>query len=83
MIVLIKKISSIVNEVIKTIYLFILFFIKIFYTQKKPTKHTKQRLLRYSYTPKSIIKYTDDFHIDITPGSIKKQTTFIQIFLYA
>ena len=50
---------------------------KIFYTQKKPYKAHKQRLLRYSYTPKSIIKHTGDFHLNITPKSIKKeQATF-------
>ena len=64
--------SSIVNEVIR-----IIFFMKIFYTQKKPYKAPKQRLLRYSYTPKSIIKHTGDFHLNITPKSIKKkQATF-------
>ena len=39
---------------------------------KKAYKAPKQRLLRYSYTPKSIIKHTGDFHLDITPKSIKK-----------
>ena len=80
MIVLIKNISSIVNEVLGQ---FIYFFYEDILHTKKAYKAPKQRLLRYSYTPKSIIKHTDDFHIDITPGSIKKQTTFIQIFLYA
>ena len=38
--------SSIVNEVIRAIHLFI-FFMKIFYTHKKAYKAPKQRLLRY------------------------------------
>ena len=66
--------SSIVNEVIRAIYYF--FYKDILHT-KKAYKAPKQRLLRYSYTPKSIIKHTGDFHLDITPKSIKKkQATF-------
>ena len=61
--------SSIVNEVIRAIYYF--FYKDILHT-KKAYKAPKQRLLRYSYTPKSIIKHTGDFHLDITPKSIKK-----------
>ena len=61
--------SSIVNEVIRTIYF--IFFMKIFHTHKKPTKHPSN-VYSYSYTPKSIIKHTGDFHQDITPKSIKK-----------
>ena len=64
--------SSIVNEVITAIYLFIYLFYKDILHTKKAYKASKQRLLRYSYTPKSIIKHTDDFHLDITPKSIKK-----------
>ena len=44
-----------------------IFFIKILYKQKKAYKALKQRLLRYFYTPKSIIKHTGDFHPDNTP----------------
>ena len=47
------------------------FFMKIFHTHKKPTKHPSN-VYSYSYTPKSIIKHTGDFHQDITPKSIKK-----------
>ena len=61
--------SSIVDEVMRTIYLF--FHEDVLHT-KKAYKAPKQRLLRYSYTPKSIIKHTGDFHLDITPKSIKK-----------
>ena len=72
--------SSIVNEVIRAIFFF---YKDILYTQKA-YKATKQRLLRYSYTPKSIIKHTCNFHLDITPESIKKsKRLFIQTFLYA
>ena len=62
-------VSSIVNKVIRAIYLF---FYKGILRTKKSYKATKQRLFRYSYTPKSIIKHTGDFHLDITPKSIKK-----------
>ena len=55
---------------------------KIFYTQKKAYKAPKQRFLIYSYTPKSIIKHTDDFHPDITSRSIKKQATFCPDIFY-
>ena len=51
------------------------FFMKIFHTHKKPTKHPSN-VYSNSYTPKSIIKHTGDFHLDITPKSIKKQVTF-------
>ena len=61
--------SSIVNEVIRAIYF--IFYEDILHT-KEAYKAPKQRLLRYSYTPKSIIKHTGDFHLDITPKSIKK-----------
>ena len=54
--------SSIVNEVVKAIYLF--FYEDILHT-KKAYKAPKQRLLRYPYMPKSIIKHTGDFHLDI------------------
>ena len=69
--------SSIVNEVITAIYLF--FYEDILHT-KKAYKAPKQRLLRYSYTPKSIIKHTGDFHPDITSRSIKSKRLFAQIF---
>ena len=59
-----------------------IFFIKIFYTQKKPYKAPKQRLLRYSYTPKSIIKHASDFHLDITPKSLKKASDFLPRYFY-
>ena len=74
------KFSSIVNEVIWTIYLF--FYEDILHT-KKAYKAPRQRLLRYSYTPKSIIKHTGDFYPDITPKSIKKASDFLpRYFLY-
>ena len=60
--------SSIVNEVIRTIYLF---FVKTFYTQKKPTKHPSNVYSDIFYTLKSIIKHTT-FPLDIMPKSIKK-----------
>ena len=63
---------------------FVYFFYEDILHTKKACKAPKQRLLRYSYTPKSIIKHTGDFHLDITPKSIKKsKRLFTQIFLYA
>ena len=63
------------------IYLFIYFYEDILYT-KKACKAPKQRLLRYSYTPKSIIKHTGNFHLDITPKSIKKTSNvYSDIFI--
>ena len=71
--------SSVVNEVIRTIYLF--FYANILHTIKA-YKAPKQRLLKYSYTPKSLIKHTGNFHLDITPRSIKKsKRLFTQVFL--
>ena len=75
------SISSILNEVIRTIYLFIYFYEDILHT-KKSYKAPKQRLLRYSYTPKSIIKHTGNFHLDIMPESIKKTSNvYSDIFI--
>ena len=71
--------SSIVNEVITAIYLF--FYEDILHT-KKAYKAPKQRLLRYSYTPKSIIKHTGDFHLDVTPKSIKKSKQRLLRYFY-
>ena len=71
--------SSIVNEVIRAIYYF--FYKDILHT-KKAYKAPKQRLLRYSYTPKSIIKHTGDFHLDVTPKSIKKASDFLSRYFY-
>ena len=63
------------------IYLFIYFYEDILHT-KKSYKAPKQRLLRYSYTPKSIIKHTGNFHLDITPKSIKKiSNVYSDIFI--
>ena len=63
---------------------FVYFFYEDILHTKKACKAPKQRLLRYSYTPKSIIKHTGDVHLDITPKSIKKsKRLFTQIFLYA
>ena len=63
------------------IYLFIYFYEDILYT-KKACKAPKQRLLRYSYTPKSIIKHTGNFHLDIMPESIKKTSNvYSDIFI--
>ena len=73
-------ISSIVNEVVRAIDLF---FLWRYFTQKKAYKAPKQRLLRYSYTPKSIIKHTDDFHPDIMSRSIKSKQRLLRYFLYA
>ena len=70
--------SSIVNEVIRAIFFF---FEDILHTQKA-YKAPKQRLLRYSYTPKSIIKHTGNFHLDITPKSIKKASDFLPRYFY-
>ena len=47
---------------------------------KKAYKAPKQRLLRYSYTPKSIIKHTGDFHPDITSRSIKSKQCLPRYF---
>ena len=56
---------------------FIYFFYEDILHKKKAYKAQRQRLLRYSYTPKSIIKHTGDFHLDVTPKNIKKkQATF-------
>ena len=62
------------------IYLFI-FYKNILHT-KKACKAPKQRLLRYSYTPKSIIKHTGDFHLDVTPKSIKKSKQRLLRYFY-
>ena len=63
------------------IYLFIYFYEDILHT-KKACKAPKQRLLRYSYMPKSIIKHTGNFHLDITPKSIKKTSNvYSDIFI--
>ena len=75
------SISSILNEVIRTIYLFIYFYEDILHT-KKSYKAPKQRLPRYSYTPKSIIKHTGDFHLDVTPKSIKKSKQRLLRYFY-
>ena len=45
-------------------FLFFFFYEDILHT-KKAYKAPKQRLLRYSYTPKSIIKHTGDFHLEL------------------
>ena len=42
---------------------------KILYSQKKPRKHPSKVYSDISYTPKSIMC---DFHLDITPKSVKK-----------
>ena len=70
--------SSIVNEVIRAIF----FFHEDILHTKKAYKAPKQRLLRYSYTPKSIIKHTGNFHLDITPKSIKKASDFLPRYFY-
>ena len=72
------KFNSIVDEVIRIIY----FFYKDILHTKKAYKAPKQRLLRYSYTPKSIIKHTGDFHLDITPKSLKKASDFLPRYFY-
>ena len=51
---------------------FIYFFYEDILHTKKAYKAPKQRLLRYFYTPKSIIKHTGDFHPDITSRGIKR-----------
>ena len=85
--------SSIVNEVIETVYLFIYFYKDILHKKKTHKlcsnilihlksiiKHTSN--FHLDITPKSIIKHTSNFHLDITPRSIKKQTTFrLNIFI--
>ena len=83
--------SSIVNEAIRTIYLFIYFFIKIFCIKethklclnilmhlKSIIKHTSN----FHITPRSIIKHTSNFHLDITPRSIKKTIFRLNIFIH-
>ena len=72
------KFNSIVDEAIRIIY----FFYKDILHTKKAYKAPKQRLLRYSYTPKSIIKHTSDFHLDITPKSLKKASDFLPRYFY-
>ena len=62
---------------------FIYFFYEDILHTKKAYKAPKQRLLRYSYTPKSIIKHTDDFHRDIMSRSIKSKQRLLRYFLYA
>ena len=42
-------------------FIIYLFFHKDILHTKKAYKAPKQRLLRYSYTPKSITKHTDNF----------------------
>ena len=49
---------------------------------KKAYKAPKQRLLRYFCTPKSIIKHTGDFHLDLTPKSIKKTSNFLPKYFH-
>ena len=61
---------------------FIYFFYEDILHTKKAYKAPKQRLLRYSYTPKSIIKHTGDFHLNVTPKSIKKVSDFLSRFFY-
>ena len=48
------------------IYLFIYF--KKYFAEKKHNV-----LFKYLNTPKSIIKHTSNFHLDITPRSVKKK----------
>ena len=60
---------------------FVIFYEDILHT-KKAYKAPKQCLLRYSYTPKSIIKRTGDFHLDITPKSIKKTSNFLPKYFH-
>ena len=62
---------------------FIYFFYEDILHTKKAYKAPKQRLLRYSYTPKSIIKHTGNFHPDITSRSIKSKQRLLRYFLYA
>ena len=69
---LIQVNSSIVNEAIRTIYLFIYFLYKDILHKK-----TYRLLFKYLNTPKSIIKHTSNFHI--TPRSIIKHTSNFRI----
>ena len=59
---------------------FIYFFYEDILHTKKAYKAPKQRLLRYSYTPKGIIKHTDVFHSDITSRSIKSKQRLLRYF---
>ena len=61
---------------------FIYFFYEDILHTKKAYKAQRQRLLIYSYTPKSIIKHTGDFHLDVTPKSIKKTSNFLLRYFY-
>ena len=62
---------------------FIYFFYEDILHTIKAYKVPKQRLFRYSYTPKSIIKHTGDSHPDITSRSIKSKQRLLRYFLYA
>ena len=62
---------------------FIYFFYEDILHTKKAYRAPKQRLLRYSYTPKCIIKHTGNFHPDITSRSIKSKQRLLRYFLYA
>ena len=79
--------SSIVTEVIGTVYLFIYLFYKdilhknthklcsnILIRLKSIIKHTSN--FHSDITPRSIIKHTSNFHLDITPRSIKNNFSF-------
>ena len=84
-------VSNIVNEDIRTIYLFFFFFIKIFCIKrthklclnilirlKSIIKHTSN----FYITPRSIIKHTSNFHLNITPRSIKRKKNFSSKYFY-
>ena len=62
-------------------FIYLFFYEDILHT-KKAYKAPKQRLLRYSYTPQSIIKHTGDFHLYITPKSMKKASDFLLRYFY-
>ena len=75
------KLSSIVNEAIRTIYLFFSKDILLKKTHKLCSnisirlksiiKHTSN--FHSDIRPKSIIKHTSNFHLDIAPRNIKKK----------
>ena len=87
----VKILSSIVNEAIGTIYLFI-FFIKIFCIKKKTNKllfkylNMPRSIIKHTsnfhITPRSIIKHTSNFQLEITPRSIKKTNNFSFKYFY-
>ena len=68
-------VTSIVNEAIGTIHLFIYFY-------KDNLLKTHKLCSNILICLKSIIKHTSNFHLDITPRSIKKTNNFSFKYFY-